>query len=81
MCIVLCNVFQFARSFYIAQWYRDVTSEVEKAIKSQNESERDSKHYSKEIESTEEIMQKAETRKKFLRKVIKSLPSHFSSSK
>lgn len=71
----------FARSFYIAQWYRDTTSEAEKAIKSQNDRDEDSKYYSKEVESTGEIMQKAETRKKFLRKIIKTSPSYFSSLK
>lgn len=71
----------FARNFYLAQWYRDITSEADKAIKSQNERDEDSKYYSKEEESTEEIMHKAETRKKFLRKVIKTSSSHFSSLK
>ncbi|KAJ0013105.1 hypothetical protein NQD34_017439 [Periophthalmus magnuspinnatus] len=71
----------FARNFYIAQWYRDVTSEVDKAMKSQNERDEDSKYYSKEVESTGDIMHKAETRKKFLRKVIKTSPSQFSSLK
>ncbi|XP_055087467.1 nipped-B-like protein B isoform X2 [Periophthalmus magnuspinnatus] len=71
----------FARNFYIAQWYRDVTSEVDKAMKSQKERDEDSKYYSKEVESTGDIMHKAETRKKFLRKVIKTSPSQFSSLK
>uniref|UniRef100_A0A671YBR7 Nipped-B protein n=1 Tax=Sparus aurata TaxID=8175 RepID=A0A671YBR7_SPAAU len=69
----------FSRKFYVAQWYRDTASEAEKAIKSQNESDEDLKggRLSKEFDSTEEIMQRAETRKKFLRKVIRA--SHSSS--
>lgn len=70
---------QFAKKFYIAQWYRDTTSEAEKAIKSQNEIDEDlkSRHYFKS-DSTVEIMQRAETRKKFLRKAMKasSVRSH-----
>ncbi|RVE65832.1 hypothetical protein OJAV_G00120330 [Oryzias javanicus] len=64
----------FARNFYIAQWYRDTTTEVEKALKSQNDDE-DTKyhHLSKADDSTEDIVQRAESRKKFLRKVIKTL--------
>uniref|UniRef100_A0A3Q1ETJ2 Nipped-B protein n=1 Tax=Acanthochromis polyacanthus TaxID=80966 RepID=A0A3Q1ETJ2_9TELE len=71
----------FARKFYIAQWYRDTTSEAEKAMKSQNEIDEDVKgrHHSNDVDSTGEIMQKAEARKKFLRKAIKASPSHFSS--
>ncbi|XP_023275339.1 nipped-B-like protein A [Seriola lalandi dorsalis] len=71
----------FARKFYIAQWYRDTTSEAEKAIKSQNENDEDSKGFclSKNVDSTGEIMQRAEARKKFLRKVIKTSTSHSSS--
>uniref|UniRef100_A0A3Q1BMG9 Nipped-B protein n=1 Tax=Amphiprion ocellaris TaxID=80972 RepID=A0A3Q1BMG9_AMPOC len=71
----------FARKFYIAQWYRDTTSEAEKAMKSQNEIDEDVKgrRHSNDVDSTGEIMQKAEARKKFLRKAIKASPSHFSS--
>uniref|UniRef100_A0A8C5EAP6 Nipped-B protein n=1 Tax=Gouania willdenowi TaxID=441366 RepID=A0A8C5EAP6_GOUWI len=69
----------FTRKFYIAQWFRDTTSEAEKAMKSQNDDE-DMSH-SKDPDTTGEIMQRAEARKKFLRKVIKSQHSHFSSLK
>ncbi|XP_013871460.1 nipped-B-like protein B isoform X2 [Austrofundulus limnaeus] len=71
----------FARNFYIAQWYRDNTVEVEKAIKSQNENDEDSKgwRHSKNADPSEEIAQNAEARKKFLRKIIKTAPSNFSS--
>uniref|UniRef100_A0A8D0D6G7 Nipped-B protein n=1 Tax=Sander lucioperca TaxID=283035 RepID=A0A8D0D6G7_SANLU len=70
----------FSRKFYIAQWFRDTISEAEKAMKSQNDDEDlKGRHHSMDIDSTEEIMQRAETRKKFLRKVMKTSPSHFSS--
>lgn len=72
---------QFARNFYIAQWYRDNTVEVEKAIKSQNENDEDCKgrRHSKNVDPTEEIAQISEARNKFLRKIIKTTPSNFSS--
>uniref|UniRef100_A0A3B4FIE2 Nipped-B protein n=1 Tax=Pundamilia nyererei TaxID=303518 RepID=A0A3B4FIE2_9CICH len=71
----------FARKFYIAQWFRDITSEAEKAMKSQSEDDEDLKghHHSRDVDSTAEIMQKAEARKKFLRKAVKTSTSHFSS--
>ncbi|KAK1883924.1 Nipped-B-like protein [Dissostichus eleginoides] len=70
----------FARKFYIAQWFRDATTEAEKAIKSQNDDEEvKGLHHSMEVDSTEEIMQKSESRKKFLRKVIRTSPSDFNS--
>lgn len=75
-----CDCFiQFARKFYIAQWYRDSTSEAEKALKSQNEKDDDwtSQCLSNEMDSTGEIMQKTEARKKFLRKVIRMSSSQF----
>lgn len=67
------RLLQFAKKFYIAQWFRDTTSEAEKAIKSQNEIDDDlkSRHYFKS-DSTAEIMQRAEMRKKFLRKAMKA---------
>nr|XP_046230499.1 nipped-B-like protein B isoform X2 [Scatophagus argus] len=71
----------FARKFYIAQWFRDTTSEAEKAMKSQNDNDEDLKgrYHSQDVDSTAEIMQKAEARKKFLRKVIRASPPRFSS--
>ncbi|CAI5666931.1 unnamed protein product [Oreochromis niloticus] len=71
----------FARKFYIAQWFRDITSEAEKAMKSQSEDDEDLKghHHSRDVDLTAEIMQKAEGRKKFLRKAVKTSTSHFSS--
>uniref|UniRef100_G3PXA1 Nipped-B protein n=1 Tax=Gasterosteus aculeatus aculeatus TaxID=481459 RepID=G3PXA1_GASAC len=68
----------FARKFYIAQWFRDTITEADKAVKSQNDDE-DLRHQSMDVDSTEEIVQRAETRKKFLRKVMKTSPSDWSS--
>lgn len=64
---------QFAKKFYIAQWFRDTSNEAEKAIKSQNEIDEDlkSRPYFKS-DSTAEIMQRADTRKKFLRKAMRA---------
>ncbi|KAG1944007.1 nipped-B-like protein A [Pimephales promelas] len=69
----------FARKFYIAQWFRDCTTEAEKAMRSQNQKEDDSEgtHHAKELQATGDIMQRAETRKKFLHSVIKSTPNQF----
>ncbi|XP_031658469.1 nipped-B-like protein A isoform X1 [Oncorhynchus kisutch] len=72
----------FARKFYIAQWFRDTLTETEKAMKSQNqrgdEDSSEGQHHAKDIESTGEIMQRAEARKKYLRNIIKTAPSQFS---
>ncbi|XP_076842591.1 nipped-B-like protein B isoform X3 [Brachyhypopomus gauderio] len=74
----------FARKFYIAQWFRDSTTETEKAMKSQNQKDEDSSegpHHAKDVEATGEIMQRAEARKRFLRSVVKATPSQFSTLK
>ncbi|KAK9532406.1 hypothetical protein VZT92_009788 [Zoarces viviparus] len=71
----------FARKFYIAQWFRDTITEAEKAVKSQNDDEDfKGRHPSMDVDSTEEILQRGETRKKFLRKIMKTSPSDLSSS-
>uniref|UniRef100_A0A673IU30 Nipped-B protein n=1 Tax=Sinocyclocheilus rhinocerous TaxID=307959 RepID=A0A673IU30_9TELE len=69
----------FARKFYIAQWFRDCTTEAEKAMRNQNQKEDDSEgtQHAKELQATGDIMQRAETRKKFLHTVIKSTPNQF----
>uniref|UniRef100_A0A672N8B3 Nipped-B protein n=1 Tax=Sinocyclocheilus grahami TaxID=75366 RepID=A0A672N8B3_SINGR len=72
----------FARKFYIAQWFRDTSTETEKAMKSQSQRDDDSSdgpHHARDVETTSEILQKAEARKKFLRSVIKTSASKFSS--
>uniref|UniRef100_A0A671LWZ4 Nipped-B protein n=1 Tax=Sinocyclocheilus anshuiensis TaxID=1608454 RepID=A0A671LWZ4_9TELE len=72
----------FARKFYIAQWFRDTSTETEKAMKSQSQRDDDSSdgaHHARDVETTSEILQKAEVRKKFLRSVIKTTASKFSS--
>ncbi|XP_056146171.1 nipped-B-like protein A isoform X2 [Lampris incognitus] len=74
----------FARKFYIAQWFRDATTEAEKSMRSQNQKDEDSSdgpHHAKEMETTGEIMQRAEKRKKFLRNIIKTTPAQFSTLK
>ncbi|XP_069897142.1 nipped-B-like protein isoform X3 [Dipodomys merriami] len=72
----------FSRKFYIAQWFRDTTLETEKAMKSQKDDESsEGTHHSKEIETTGQIMHRAENRKKFLRSIIKTTPSQFSTLK
>ncbi|KAM4708198.1 nipped-B-like protein isoform 2-T2 [Discoglossus pictus] len=72
----------FSRKFYIAQWFRDTTMETEKAMKTQKDDDTsESAHHTKEVESTGEIMQRAEKRKKFLRNIIKTAPSQFSTLK
>ncbi|MGH0126190.1 UNVERIFIED_CONTAM: hypothetical protein FKN15_005586 [Acipenser sinensis] len=74
----------FSRKFYIAQWFRDTTTETEKAMRSQNQKDEDSSegaHHARDIETTGDIMQKAEARKKCLRSIIKTTPSKFSTLK
>ncbi|ELW53480.1 Nipped-B-like protein [Tupaia chinensis] len=73
---------KFSRKFYIAQWFRDTTLETEKAMKSQKDEESsEGTHHAKEIETTGQIMHRAENRKKFLRSIIKTTPSQFSTLK
>ncbi|XP_061672329.1 nipped-B-like protein A isoform X1 [Syngnathoides biaculeatus] len=74
----------FARKFYIAQWFRDATTEAEKSMRNQNPKDDDSSdgpQHAKEMETTGEIMQRAEKRKKFLRNIIKTTPAHFTTLK
>ncbi|KAM9857976.1 nipped-B-like protein A [Aulostomus maculatus] len=74
----------FARKFYIAQWFRDTTTEAEKSMRNQNPKDEDSSdgpQHAKEMETTGEIMQRAEKRKKFLRNIIKTTPAHFATLK
>ncbi|XP_062237835.1 nipped-B-like protein A isoform X3 [Platichthys flesus] len=74
----------FARTFYIAQWFRDTTTEAEKSMRNPHPKDEDSSdgpQHAKELESTGEIMQRAEKRKKFLRNIIKTMPSHFTTLK
>ncbi|XP_029434550.1 nipped-B-like protein isoform X2 [Rhinatrema bivittatum] len=72
----------FSRKFYIAQWFRDTTMETEKAMKTQKEDDSsEGTHHAREMETTGEIMQRAESRKKFLRSIVKTAPSQFSTLK
>uniref|UniRef100_A0A8C6JW59 Nipped-B protein n=1 Tax=Melopsittacus undulatus TaxID=13146 RepID=A0A8C6JW59_MELUD len=73
---------KFSRKFYVAQWFRDTTMETEKAIKSQkDEDSSEGTHHAKDVETTGQIMHRAESRKKFLRSIIKTAPSQFSTLK
>ncbi|XP_056601380.1 nipped-B-like protein A [Triplophysa dalaica] len=69
----------FSRKFYIAQWFRDCTTEAEKAMRNTNPKDDDSDgaQHAKELQATGDIMQRAETRKKYLHRVIKSTPNQF----
>ncbi|KAF7200405.1 nipped-B-like protein A isoform X2 [Nothobranchius furzeri] len=74
----------FSRKFYVAQWFRDATTEAEKSMRNQNPKDEDSSdgpQHAKEMETTGEIMQRAEKRKKFLRNIIKTTPTHFTTLK
>lgn len=74
----------FARTFYVAQWFRDATTEAEKSMRNQNPKDDDSSdgpQHAKEMETTGEILQRAEKRKKFLRNIIKTTPAHFATLK
>ncbi|NWI76281.1 NIPBL protein, partial [Oenanthe oenanthe] len=72
----------FSRKFYVAQWFRDTTMETEKAIKSQkDEDSSEGTHHAKDVETTGQIMHRAESRKTFLRSIIKTAPSQFSTLK
>jgi hypothetical protein len=55
--------FQYARNFYISQWYRDATVEVEKKIKASGD---DGEFDETEEEMTTENMANQEKRKKFM---------------
>ncbi|KAL8600997.1 hypothetical protein ACOMHN_030654 [Nucella lapillus] len=65
---------QFARQFYIAQWYRDTTVEAEKKMRQQqNTSGSDDEDFNEtEAETTTEVMQNVEKRKNFLLSQIAS---------
>lgn len=53
--------------------------ETEKAIKSQkDEDSSEGTHHAKDVETTGQIMHRAESRKTFLRSIIKTVPSQFS---
>lgn len=65
----------YARNFYISQWYRDTTVEVEKKMKASGD---DAEFDETEAEMTTETMENQEKRKKFLLSQIEcSNPSDF----
>ena len=65
---------QFARSFYIAQWFRDTTTETEKAVNLLKDAELPSgRHPVKNANSASDVVRRAEKRKKFYLKVAKNI--------
>ncbi|XP_059905989.1 nipped-B-like protein A isoform X2 [Gadus macrocephalus] len=65
---------EFARSFYIAQWFRDATTETEKAVNLLKDSELPSRrHLVKNANSASDVVRRAERRKKFYLKVAKNI--------
>ncbi|XP_077981351.1 nipped-B-like protein isoform X2 [Glandiceps talaboti] len=64
---------KFARQFYIGQWFRDTTTEVEKSIKAQENNE------STTATSTTDVLQSSEKRKSFLVSMIKVTIGPFAS--
>ena len=61
----------YARSFYIAQWYRDTTVEAEKKMKASGDNDGDFDET--EAEMSTEIMENQEKRKKFLSSQIDNI--------
>ncbi|XP_033636427.1 nipped-B-like protein A [Asterias rubens] len=65
----------FARHFYVAQWFRDTTAEVEQTIKAprpqRDDSDDDSEGEDAPVDNTTDIIQAAERRKLFLKSFIK----------
>ena len=67
------SCFQFSRQFYIAQWFRDCSVEVEKVNKAQEKQDsKDSKELSKAMAKNQKILQHAEKRKLFLLEQVNS---------
>ncbi|XP_063406097.1 nipped-B-like protein A isoform X2 [Mytilus trossulus] len=62
-----------ARSFYIAQWYRDTTVEAEKKMKASGDHEDEFDETEVEISTETETMENQEKRKKFLLSQINSI--------
>ncbi|CAL8321731.1 unnamed protein product [Lota lota] len=66
----------FARSFYIAQWFRDTTTETEKAVNLLKNAELPrGRHRVTDADSASDVVRRSEKRKRFLRKVAKTPPS------
>ena len=59
---------QFARQFYVAQWYRDANVEVEKLTKQQQapKTTKDPDELAEELERIKDATEKAERRKQAL---------------
>ena len=83
MCLPPCfNLLQFSRQFYIAQWFRDCSVEVEKVNKAQEKADnKDNKELSKAMEKNKKILQHAEKRKVFLLEQVNSKIGAFANFK
>ena len=77
VCSIKLTFFQFARQFYIAQWFRDTTKE--KRIKNKKNEEEDFDEA--EAEQTTEKMKDAERRTQFLMKQVEANLKPYSSHK
>ena len=81
----LMCVRQFARQFYIGQWYHDTNVEVDKATKQlqkmKSDRSKDPDDISNELEKTKEIQQISESRKSFLLAQINTKVGAFASFK
>ncbi len=66
---------QFSRQFYIAQWFRDCSVEVEKVNKAQEKQSKDNtdaEELAKTLEKNQKILHHAERRKVFLLEQVNS---------
>lgn len=75
-------VLQFAKNFYIAQWYRDTGVELGKAVTAgskpqgaDEDEESEEMRVTSELERTKEAQQRTEQRKQFLFEKITARPN------
>lgn len=73
------NPLQFARQFYMAQWFRDSSVEAEKTMATQAKAEEDFDET--EAERSTEVMQNVEKRKNFLLNQVAIMSKILSNSK
>ncbi len=74
----------FARQFYIAQWFRDCSREVEKITEAEEKAKRsnqDPEELAEELERNQETLQDAENRKLFLLEQVNSKVGVFANFK
>ncbi len=74
----------FARQFYIAQWFRDCSREVEKITEAEEKAKRsnqDPEELAEELERNQDTLQDAENRKLFLLEQVNSKVGVFANFK